>query len=74
MLEKTGMPIRSRSVISATLVMPATAIFDSMRESVSSGGTALCVSFLYFLDDAYFYIRVSTNITIVKYIKVVIAA
>ena len=49
--EKTGMPIRSRLVMSATLVIPAAGILASARSSVSSGGKARWVSSLYFFKQ-----------------------
>ena len=57
--ENTGIPTRSRLVMSATLVMPAAGILESMRDSVSSGARALCVSSLYLFKHDLSLIRAS---------------
>jgi hypothetical protein len=51
MEENTGMPMRSRSVMSATLVIPAAGSLASAARKVSSGGTARWVSSLYFFKQ-----------------------
>jgi len=50
--ENTGMPMRSRPVMSATLVIPAALHSGSTRRSVSSAATDLCPSsaFVFGLD------------------------